>query len=321
MQHYVDSVTAFNGDKVTNASITVTTLAGNTAPIYLDVNGTMPVTSVSTNTNGEFDFYIESGRYNINVSGPGIVSYSLLDVFIFYPNAIGLLPVNIGGTGVSTSTGTGSVVLNISPTLVTPVLGTPASGNLANCTGIPAGGITGTLPVANGGTGVTTFTAANNALYSTSAGALTAGTLPVAAGGTGLTSLTLNRIPYGNNGSAYSSSANLTFDGTILGLNSTAAILIPKGTTGQQPAGVSGYLRFNTTTTKFEGYDGTLWGAIGGGGGATGGGSDQVFVENAMIITTNYTLSAGKSAMSTGPITINSGIIITVPTGSRWVVL
>jgi hypothetical protein len=48
------------------------------------------------------------------------------------------LAVLQGGTGVTTSTGTGAVVLGTSPTLVTPILGTPTSGNLANCTGIPA---------------------------------------------------------------------------------------------------------------------------------------------------------------------------------------
>jgi hypothetical protein len=46
----------------------------------------------------------------------------------------GTLPVANGGTGVTTSTGSGNNVLSTSPTLVTPVLGTPASGNLANCT-------------------------------------------------------------------------------------------------------------------------------------------------------------------------------------------
>ena len=46
----------------------------------------------------------------------------------------GTLPVANGGTGVTSSTGTGSVVLSDSPTLVSPALGTPASGNLANCT-------------------------------------------------------------------------------------------------------------------------------------------------------------------------------------------
>lgn len=47
------------------------------------------------------------------------------------------LPVASGGTGVTTSTGTGNVVLSTSPTLVTPALGTPASGVLTNCTGGP----------------------------------------------------------------------------------------------------------------------------------------------------------------------------------------
>lgn len=55
-----------------------------------------------------------------------------------------------GGTGVTASTGTVAVVLSTSPTLVTPLLGTPTSGVLTNCTG---------LPVAGGGTGIATTTA------------------------------------------------------------------------------------------------------------------------------------------------------------------
>lgn len=66
-------------------------------------------------------------------------------------------------------------------------------------------------------------------------------------------------------------------------------------------------------------YLSLLWGSVG--GGATGAGSDDVFYENSQIITSSYTITATKSAMSTGPITINSGIIVTVPTGSRWVIL
>jgi hypothetical protein len=61
----------------------------------------------------------------------------------------GTLAVAYGGTGVGTSTGTGNVVLSTSPTLVTPVLGTPSSGNLASCTGYSASNLaTGTLPAA-----------------------------------------------------------------------------------------------------------------------------------------------------------------------------
>jgi hypothetical protein len=81
----------------------------------------------------------------------------------------GTLPVANGGTGVTSSTGTGSTVLNTSPTLVTPVLGTPTSGTLTNCTDLPIdAGTSGTLPVLRGGTGVTSSTGTGSTVLNTS---------------------------------------------------------------------------------------------------------------------------------------------------------
>jgi len=57
------------------------------------------------------------------------------------------------------------------------------------------------------------------------------------------------------------------------------------------------------------------------GGGATGGATDAVFQENDQAITTNYTLTAGKNAMSAGTITINTGVTVTIPTGANWVIV
>jgi hypothetical protein len=100
---------------------------------------------------------------------------------------------------------------------------------------------------------------------------------------------------------------------------STGALQISAGTTAQRPTPVSGMMRFNATTNKFEGYNASAWGALG--GGATGGGADQIFVENGQTVTADYTISTNFNAMSTGPITVNTGITVTIPTDSVWVVL
>ena len=124
--------------------------------------------------------------------------------------------------------------------------------------------------------------------------------------------------------------ANLTASGTAtfsgdVTINTTTALTIPDGTQAERPTGVTGMIRFNTDITQFEGYNGSSWSSIG--GGATGGGADTVFVETSQLITTDYTLTTGntiaekKNAMSVGPVTIDTGVLIEVPAGQSWVIV
>lgn len=252
-----------------------------------------------------------------------------------------------------------------------------------------------TIASGYGGTGLTTFAAANNALYSTSSSTLTAGTLPVAAGGTGITSLTANYIPYGNGTGALNSSANFTYNGTILNLTGTAArfqgdfsnatvnsrtafqtsttnsatgiYAVPNGTgtaaswqasNAADPTNASKILIATNGSTDVQlvsGINGTgtylpmgFWNngaekarlSVSGGfsvgtttdagstnilaaGTVTGAGviSSAGIVENSATISANYTIGTGNNAMSTGPITVSSGVTVTVPSGSNWVIL
>jgi hypothetical protein len=137
-------------------------------------------------------------------------------------------------------------------------------------------------------------------------------------GVTGAVSLS-TALPVTSGGTGAATAANAVIN---LGIatGATGSAIIPAGTTAQQDVSPqAGYFRFNTTATRFEGYDGTAWGAVG--GGATGGGTNQVFIENDQSVTTDYTIPSTKNAMTTGPITVDAGVTVTVSSGSRWVVL
>jgi hypothetical protein len=97
--------------------------------------------------------------------------------------------------------------------------------------------------------------------------------------------------------------------------STTGAAVIPSGTEAQRPTPATGQLRFNTDAASFEGYNGTEWGSIG--GGAT---SDAIY-ENSATIAEDITIVTGRNGMSTGPITINSGVTVTVESGARYVVI
>jgi hypothetical protein len=77
----------------------------------------------------------------------------------------------------------------------------------------------------------------------------------------------------------------------------------------------NGMFRYNSQLVAFEGYVGGIWSGV---GGAQAGG---VIFENSLVITENYTLTTGKNGFSVGPITIDSGVSVTIPVDQRWVVL
>ena len=130
--------------------------------------------------------------------------------------------------------------------------------------------------------------------------------------------ITIGNVTQTNLGLA--SLAGATFTGDVIH-NYTTALQIPVGTTAQRPGSPStGDFRFNSTTTSAEIYNGSEFTAVGGGAGATGGGNDEVFFESDTNVTTNYTITSGKNAHTVSPV-IDSGVTVTVPSGSLLVIL
>lgn len=104
------------------------------------------------------------------------------------------------------------------------------------------------LAVSSGGTGTAT--------------AFTAGSL-VFAGASGTYTQNNTRVFWDNTN--FRLGINTNTPAVTVAINGIDAMLLPKGENGDRPAGVAGYVRFNTTSNEFEGYNGTKWGSIGGG--------------------------------------------------------
>jgi hypothetical protein len=112
----------------------------------------------------------------------------------------------------------------------------------------------------------------------------------------------------------FANAANVVASGNSQ-FNGTGSLKIPVGTNGQRPSPTTGMVRFSSTDVQFEGYNGTQWTSI---GGAAAGGA---VYENKQSINANYTMTTDYNGESVGPITIASGVVVTIPSGSRWVVL
>ena len=209
------------------------------------------------------------------------------------------------------------------------------------------------LKTTYGGTGLTSYTA---------------GDVPYYAAGTALSKLgigTSNQV-LTSSGSAPQWSTNLSIGSLTASadstFNSTGAVKISAGTTGERPTGAVGKIRWNSTLSQYEGYDGTNWTLLGGAvisndtststnvyptfASVTTGNASTLFTGNAKLlykpstgefqasvpvalngivvnsqtVATSYTIAAGYSGMSAGPVTVASGQSVTVSSGSRWVI-
>lgn len=158
---------------------------------------------------------------------------------------------------------------------------------------------------------IATVAIAAGAINNTTIGATTAAsgkfttvTTPIVNGATTLTLET-------------SGTAALTIDAAQNAkFNSTGAVTVPVGTAAQEPVGaIAGALRFNTDTTQFEGYNGSIWGGI---GGAQAGGA---IITNNQDATVSYTITSTQNGFSVGPVTVDPGVVITVSSGSRWAII
>lgn len=125
----------------------------------------------------------------------------------------------------------------------------------------------------------------------------------------------------------YLSGSTINLGGAVITSDPTsgAIALVPKPTVSNpNPSGIvvspSGGVSSVVSTggvISNQSFTESVQATVAPGGGAAGG----VFYENAQTVTTSYTLSTNKNALTAGPVTVASGVVVTIPTGSRWVIV
>ena len=111
-------------------------------------------------------------------------------------------------------------------------------------------------------------------------------------------------------------SGAIKFNDYVEQSSTTGEAFIPAGSTGQRTASPqAGFLRFNTTTAEFEGYDGVAWAAVGGATGAV------PILETPQTLAADVLIPANTNALMTGPVAIPSGQVVQINNGSKVVIL
>ena len=303
----------------------VTTSSGPNSVVLRDSNSNITVNRLSQGTNnvtaaGGTTILTAASAYNQYLTGTGGQTFRLPDAttltdttaFVFNNNATGTLTIqdNASATvGTVTAGGSAGIVLLSNATIAgtwdvhgyIPENVTWGTNALALGSTVITGGTWqgGTIGTAYGGTGLTTFSAANYALYSTSSSALTAGTLPTAAGGTGLVSYTTGDIIY----------ASATNTLAKLGIGSTGQVLSVSGgipTWSTPSANVSSFqtslsgLTPSTATTGAVTLAGTLGPTSGGTGLTSYTQGDLVYATAANTLGTLADVATGNALISGG---------------------
>lgn len=334
------------GSGVTDSSLTSVGTIGT---------GTWEGTTVATGYGGTGQTTYTDGELLIGKTDGTLAKATLTaSTGVTITNGDGTITISATGTGVTSVTGTAPITSS-GGTTPDIALTLKANGGLVTETNalavdLGASSITGTLGVADGGTGQTTYTDGQLLIGNSTGNTLTKATLTAGTGVTitngsgsvtvagtaastsvvGVVQLTDSTSSTSTTTAATPNAVKSAYDlanaalpkagGTLTGNvdnTSTGYFDLPAGTTAQRPGSAnSGMIRFNSDLTQFEGYNGTAWGTIG--GGATGGGTDQWALEHDNTITTSYTITSGRNVISAGPITINAGATVTVPTGSNW---